>query len=112
MIGFALRILANAAAIYFASHFIGGFTFSGNFGILAGIGLALAIFQLAIYPVLKIVAFPLVFLSFGLFGLILNMVVLLAISRVLPQLAIGGVIPLLGGALFVTIASTIAKLGI
>lgn len=110
MLGFLIRILANTAAIYAASHFIAGFTFSGNFAILAGIGVALTIFQLVIYPIVKIMAFPLVFLSFGLFGSLLNVAVLLAIDRALPQLAITGVIPLLWGTLFITIASTIAKI--
>ena len=95
LIKLTLKTAANAGAIYFASSIVEGFTFSGNFGILIAIALALALFHSFIYPVIKILAFPLVFLSFGLFGTILNLVVLWGIAQYVPQLTIDGLMPLI-----------------
>lgn len=105
MLKFLFKTGANALAIYFASSLVDGFTFSGSWFILAGIGAALALFQLAIYPILKIVAFPLVFLSFGLFGAVINMAALWLIDYVVPQLAIEGIIPLLWGTVILSVVN-------
>jgi putative membrane protein len=103
LIKFPLKIAVNSAAIYTASSIVEGFTFSGNLFILAGIGLALVIFQTLIYPIIKIVAFPLVFLSFGLFGSIINLIVLWGVSLYVPELSIEGIVPLVLGAAILSI---------
>lgn len=102
MVKFFLKIASNALSIYFASNLIEGFTFSGSWLILAGIGIALTIFQLAVYPIVKIVAFPIVFLSFGLFGTLLNMAALWLIDYFVPQLTIEGIIPLVWGTVILS----------
>ena len=106
-IKFLLKAGINSAAIYAASSLVEGFTFSGNLFILAGIGLALAIFQILIYPIIKIVAFPLVFLSFGLFGSILNLAVLWGIAQYVPELTISGIVPLILGAAILSITNLV-----
>jgi len=95
----------SSAGIYAASSLIEGFTFSGNLFILAGIGAALAIFHTLIYPIIKIVAFPLVFLSFGLFGSIVNLAVLWGIAQYVPELSIEGIVPLILGAAILSITN-------
>ena len=105
MAKFILKIAINSGAIYFASEFIDGFTFSGNYIILAGIGTALTIFQLFIYPVVKVVAFPIVILSFGLFSSIVNLAVLWGIAYFVPQLTIDGILPLILGAAVLSAAN-------
>ncbi|MFY9457553.1 MAG: phage holin family protein [Candidatus Spechtbacterales bacterium] len=97
MLKFLFKALVNSSAIYLAGNLVEGFTFSGDFVILAGIGLALAIFQLFIYPIIKIVAFPLVFVSFGFFSFFVNMLALLVLSYYIPHLTIEGIIPLILG---------------
>jgi putative membrane protein len=98
MVKFALKTAINSASIYLASNLIPGFTFEGDLFILVGIGLALAAFQLFIYPVIKILAFPLVLLSLGFFGFIVNVVVLWGIAYYIPQLTIDGIVPLILGS--------------
>lgn len=100
-----IRTFANSAAIYIAATFVDGFTMSGNWFILAGIGLALAIFQTFVYPVIKILAFPVVLLSFGLFGTIANMLVLWLVAYYVPDLTIDGIVPLLWGTFLLSMAS-------
>ncbi len=97
MLKFFFKALVNSSAVYLAGNLVEGFTFSGNFAILAGIGLALAIFQLFIYPIIKIVAFPLVFISFGFFSFFVNMLALWALAYYIPGFTIEGIIPLIWG---------------
>jgi putative membrane protein len=105
MTKFLLKIIANALAIYVASSIIEGFTYSGSFIMLGAIGLGLTIFQQVVYPVLKIVAFPLVFLSFGLFGTLLNLLALGMIAYFLPELTIDGIMPLIWGTIIISIVN-------
>lgn len=105
MAKFILKIAINSGAIYFAGEFIDGFTFSGNYIILAGIGAALAIFQLFIYPIVKVAAFPIVIISFGLFGYIIDLAVLWGIAYLVPQLEISGILPLVLGAAVISVAN-------
>ena len=105
MVKFALKALANSAAIYLADNLVEGFTFSGDLFILAGIGIALALFQSFIYPILKILAFPLVLLSFGFFRIFVNMAVLWGLAYYIPQLTIEGILPLLWGTMILSMAN-------
>ena len=105
MVKFALKTLINSAAIYLASNLVAGFTFQGDLFILAGIGLALTVFQLFIYPVIKILAFPLVLLSLGFFRFIVNAVVLWGIAYYIPELTIEGILPLILGSIVLSTAN-------
>lgn len=94
MVKFFFRTLINSAAIYIADILIEGFTFSGDFVILVGIGLVLALSQTLIYPIIRIVALPFALLGFGFLGAIVNAVILWIIALYIPELTIVGVVPL------------------
>jgi len=96
------KLLVNSLAVYLASVLIDGFTFSGNLLILAGIGAALTAFQIFLYPIVKIIAFPLMLLSFGLFGFIITGTFLWVLSIYLPELTINGIVPLFWGTLMLS----------
>jgi putative membrane protein len=110
MIKFILRIAANAGAIYIANIVVDGFTFSGNLFILAGIGGAMAIFHTFVYPIVKILAFPLVLLTFGLFGFITNALLLWFTAYFVQDLTIDGFLPLLFSTFILSIGNTIFSL--
>lgn len=105
MIKLLLKTTANSAAIYIASNIIDGFTFSGNLLILAGIGAALTVLQLIVYPVIKIVAFPVALLSFGLLGTLLNLVALWGLAYFIPELSIDGITPLVWGTVILSLVN-------
>ena len=102
MLKFLFKALVNSSAIYLASNLVEGFTFSGDFAILAAIGLALSIFQSFIYPVIKILAFPLVMLSLGFFGFAVNVIVLWGLAQYVPSLSIEGIMPLILGTIILS----------
>lgn len=106
---FVLRALAYSAGIYISSILVEGFTFSGDWFILFGIGAVLAIFQLFIYPIIKILAFPLAFLSFGLFGFGVHLVILGGLSLYIPYLTIEGVTPLVLGAVMLSAVNLVSS---
>ena len=102
---FAFKVAINAGAIYLATILIEGFTFSGNLAILALIGFVITLFQFFVYPVVKILAFPLFFMSFGLFGALVNLGILWGIDYYLPALAIEGIVPLVAGSIVISFAN-------
>lgn len=109
MIDFLIKIAANAAAVYLAHLWIDGFTFSGSWFILAGIGLLLTLNAKVVYPIVKIIAFPVVLLSFGLFGALVNAAALWLIAYFIPQLTIDGLVPLLLATAIVSFANVLTS---
>lgn len=99
---FAFKIAINSGAIYIASSLVEGFTFSGNLAILALIGSLMALFQIFVRPMVKILAFPLFFFSFGLSGALLNLGMLWGIDYYLPTLTIEGIVPLVVGSIVIS----------
>lgn len=85
-------MLANAAAIYFIS-----LALDGDFAITGGIqGYFIAAFIFGfinslVKPILKILALPLILMTFGLFTLVLNIIVLWLARYALGVLAFQGV---------------------
>ena len=89
---FILHLVANAAALYFISMFL-----EGDFAITGGVKgyfIAALIFGAVnslVKPILKLIALPLVIMTFGLFTLVLNMVVLWLVRYTMNILAFQGV---------------------
>lgn len=82
MTGIVIRILVNAAALWITTHIVTELSFGTNATLLGVLGVAV-VFGLVnafIRPVLKIMTFPLTILTIGLFGLIVNGVLLLIVA--------------------------------
>ena len=90
MVRFIVRILGNALAIYLAAYFVQNFYFPHDWKSLLIAGLALAIFNAVLKPVLKLISTPLIILTLGLFTLIINMALLWLLSQFMPELKIIG----------------------
>ncbi len=70
-VGFVVRVLVNAAAIWLASRIVPGISADGAGHILVA-GLVLGLINALVRPVLVILTFPLTLLTLGLFLLVLN----------------------------------------
>lgn len=81
-------ILVNAISIWTADYFIDGFVFSGNWQDLLIAGLVLGIVNSLIKPIIKLIALPVIFLTLGLFAVIINIALLFLIAEILPTLQI------------------------
>jgi putative membrane protein len=111
---FLIRLLVNAAALWIATQFVTGVTYRGSVFPLIGVALVFGIVNAIIRPILKLFTFPLFILTFGLFALVLNGLMLWLTSSLSSSLGLGfhvsGFVPAFLGALVVSLVSTLLGL--
>jgi len=83
-----IRILANSVAIWAADRLIPGFVFSGTYFDLFIAGAVLGLINSLVRPVLNIISFPIIFLTLGLFSVVINIFLLYLAASFLPPLHI------------------------
>lgn len=103
------HILVNAAAFYVAQLIIDGITIEKGttlqdtlliFGLL---GVLLWIGNSLIKPVLKILTFPVIIITFGLFNVVLNLLIIWGVDILVPQLQVAGFLNLLWATIIISI---------
>lgn len=91
LIKFILRIIANGlgvfAAVYFLPQYI---SFTGSWIDYLAVGIILAIANMIVRPILKIVSAPLILITLGLFLIIINMIILFGVDYFVEQINISG----------------------
>jgi putative membrane protein len=87
---FILQIAANAVAIAIAAYFIPQITFNGSLVDYAIVGAILAVANLIVKPILKAITAPLIFITLGLFVLVINAAILFGIDWFVEELVISG----------------------
>lgn len=109
-----LKVGINALAIYLASGVLDGVKLSTKapyslefFGTLVFIGFVLYIATIIIKPLAKVLTFPLVIVTFGLFNVIINIFIIWGVAALLPQLEIQGMVPLILTTLIVSLVNSI-----
>ncbi|OGZ61269.1 MAG: hypothetical protein A3H51_02165 [Candidatus Spechtbacteria bacterium RIFCSPLOWO2_02_FULL_38_8] len=114
MIKILFRILANAGAVYLAARFVDGVTLKVDFSsftsyapLLLIIGFVLWLGNTVIRPLVKVLTFPLVIITFGLFNAIINILIVWGADYILPQLEITGIVPLLWTTLILFLVNNI-----
>lgn len=104
-----LRLVINAAALYAATRFVGGISYSGEPAGLLGVAVVFAVVNTFIKPVVKFFSFPVIFLTLGLFTLVVNGLMLMLTAHWSSTLGfaftVRGLGPAWKGALVVTIVS-------
>lgn len=90
MLRFILKIGLNLAALYIAKSFILNFRIDGGVRMLLETGILLALLNVLVRPILKLVSTPLIWLTFGLFNLVINMAILWLADRLLAEITITG----------------------
>ena len=112
--GFLLRLLVNAAALWVATRLVPGVTYSGALIPFLGVALVFGIVNAFIRPLAKLVALPIIILTLGLFALIVNGLMLWLTSSLSEALGLGfhvsGFWAAFWGALVVSLVSTILSL--
>jgi putative membrane protein len=106
-----LRILANALAIFIAARYVHGANFGIDFtGDLMDyliVGLVLALANTFARPILKIISAPLIFITMGLFMIVINAIILFAVDWFVEALAITGFMGYFWGIIIISIANAI-----
>jgi putative membrane protein len=111
---FVIRLLVNAAALWVATRIVTGVTYSGALLPFLGVALVFGIVNAFIRPLLKFVTFPLIIVTFGIFALVVNSLMLWLTSSLSDTLGLGFHVRGFGaafwGALVVSIVSMLLGL--
>jgi putative membrane protein len=111
---FLVRLLTNAAALWVATHFVSGITYSGSWTSLLLVALVFGVLNASVRPLLKLLTFPLLILTLGLFTFVINAVMLLITGWVSERLHLGfqvaGFWSAFWGGLVISIVSLVMSL--
>ena len=104
-----LHLLVNAAVFLLLSKLLPGFYVSGwGSAILAA--LLLGIVNATLGLILKILTFPLILITLGLFVFVVNAIMILVVAFLVPGLSINGFLPALVAALVLAAVNVIWKM--
>lgn len=83
-----MQIVAGIAGIWLAIRYVPGVEFieSENWQTLVLAGVILGLINFFIKPILKVITLPLRIITFGLFGLVINILIVWIISLIFPEL--------------------------
>jgi putative membrane protein len=111
---FLLRLLINACALWVATELVSGVTYQGDVLPFLGVALIFGVVNATIRPVAKILTFPLIIVTLGIFALVVNGLMLWLTSRLSGAFGLGfhvaGFGPAFLGALVVSVVSTLLSI--
>jgi putative membrane protein len=111
---FLIRLIVNAVALWVATQLVPGVTYSGGVLPFLGVALVFGVVNAFIRPVAKILTFPLILVTLGLFSFVVNGLMLWLTSSLAGALGLGfhvsGFWPAFLGALVVSLVSTMLSL--
>ncbi len=99
---FIIQIISNGLAIFLAAYLVPGFVFEGDILTLAIAGSILGLINVFIKPILKLISFPLLILSLGLFTLVINIALLWLLEYFVAELTITGLWSYFWGSLIIS----------
>ena len=102
-----LKLLINAAALWAASKLISGITLDGAFLTILIVALIFGLVNTFIKPILKVLSFPVIILSLGLFTLVINAAMLGLTAGLTDALSIKDFWSALLGAIVISIVSAV-----
>jgi len=88
-VSFFTRLLVNAAALWVATKLVSGVTFVGGWVPFLGVAVVFGVVNAFIRPVLKILTFPIIILTLGIFALVVNGFMLMLTSSLSTRLGLG-----------------------
>jgi putative membrane protein len=111
---FIIRLLVNAAALWVATRIVPGVTYDGGVMPLLGVALLFGVINATLRPLAKILTFPLILLTLGIFALVVNGLMLWLTSSLSSTLGLGfhvsGFWAAFFGALVTSIVSALLSL--
>lgn len=106
--GFVVRLIVSALALWLAAHFIDGFRVDG-WVTLTLAALLLGVVNAVVKPILVFLTFPITLITLGLFLIVLNAAMLGLVAWLLPGFDIDGLVPAVLGWLIVTAVGWVAS---
>jgi putative membrane protein len=111
---FLIRLIVTAASLWVATQIVPGVTYTGDVPTFLVVAFIFGVINAFIRPVAKILTFPIILLTLGIFALVVNGLMLWLTSALSEALGLGfhvsGFFAAFVGALVVSIVSTILSL--
>lgn len=107
LIKFIAKIAINAVVLYAAKIYFSGFVLSGGIETILVGALVLTILNIFVAPILRLVATPLLWLTFGVFGVVINILLLWFADKLLTQLVITNLATLFWVSVMAAIANAL-----
>lgn len=102
-----IRLFANALALWAASELFQGVDMAGGFADVLWVALVFGLVNAVLKPVLLLFSLPLLFLSLGLFTLVINAGLLLLTDQLTDRFSVDGFGTAFLAALFISVVSMI-----
>jgi len=106
MIAFILRWLITTIAVVVAAHLLHGISYDG-WGALLGASLLLGIINAFVRPVLLLLSFPFIIITMGVFIFVVNALLLLFVSMLIPDFFVSGFWTAFFGSIVISLVSWI-----
>jgi putative membrane protein len=111
---FLTRLVVNVLALWVATRLVPGVTYSGSVLPFLGVALVFGVVNATLRPILKILTFPIILVTLGLFALVINGLMLMLTSSLADVLGLGfhvrGFRAAFWGALVVSIVSMLLSI--
>jgi putative membrane protein len=111
---FLVRLLVNAAALWIATQVVPGVTYDGGLLPMLAVALVFGVLNASLRPIAKILTFPLIIVTLGIFALVINGLMLWLTSALSSTLGLGfhvsGFWAAFWGALVVSLVSLVLSM--
>lgn len=104
-----MRILLNGVGLWAAAQLLPGIHWQGGWLYLLVAGFVLGLLNLLAKPVMTLLSLPLLLVTFGLFYLVINGVVLWLADLLLDKLVIDGFLWAIAGGLFLALFNLLVR---
>jgi len=106
MTAFVIRWLFTTIAVLVAAHLIPGVSYAG-WGTLLGASLMLGIINAFVRPILLLLSLPWIIITMGLFIFVINALLLMLVSKIIPDFQVSGFWSAFFGAIVISLVSWI-----
>ena len=103
---FAVKVVLNVAILYVLNAYLSGFVVRGDYTSFLIGAAVLAFMSTIVRPVVRLLTAPIVWLTLGLFNLVINVGLLWVADQVLPQLSINGFVTLLIASIIIALVNS------
>ena len=110
MIKLIIRVLGNGLALYVAMLWVPGFSVTGGWQQFLIAAVVLSLLNMIVRPVLKLISFPLIMLTLGLFTIVINALMLWLLDYFLVSVSIVDFMALIWTMIVVSIVNLIVSM--
>ncbi len=101
------HLLSNILALLAASYVVAGFNVNRGIRNIIVAGLIFTLLNMLVRPVLKLILGPLIIITLGLGIIAVNAIILYIFTRLSPDVAVSGLIPLVYATLIISLTNIV-----